>query len=312
MLNEFEIIQRYFNHPTHSDIIQGIGDDAAIWQQGNATLVASVDTLLEGRHFFPNCAPEDVAYKALAVNLSDFAAMGATPRWFTLALTLPKADTVWLEKFSHSLLTLAKQYHVDLIGGDTTKGPLSITIQVMGTVDKDKALLRSGAKIGDDIYVSGTIGDAGLALQYLQKKIALSADIAAILVAKLNRPEPQVALGLALAGHAHAAIDISDGLAQDLGHILQQSGVGAQIHLEQLPLSHHLVQSLTREKAEELALCAGDDYQLCFTVAPDSNVISELSTQYSLTCIGNITAGGLQIFRKGELFTKEWSGWQHF
>ncbi len=315
MLNEFDIIKQYFTQTknTHPEIILGIGDDAAVWQQGNATLVASVDTLIEGKHFLSVCRPEDIAYKALAVNLSDFAAMGATPRWFTLALTLPIAHSDWLEKFSHSLFALAKQYDVVLIGGDTTQGALSITIQLMGTIDKDKMLLRNQAKPGDEIYVSGTLGDAGLALRVLQKKITLPESVALLVLPKLNRPEAQIPLGLALGGVAHAAIDISDGLAQDLGHILQASNVGADIYLDQLPLSESLTQALSRVDAENLALTAGDDYQLCFTLAPNHPIISELAPTHTLTRIGEITQqGGLRIHQKGQLIRPQTLGWQHF
>ncbi|MFA6037361.1 MAG: thiamine-phosphate kinase [Legionellales bacterium] len=298
MLKEFDIIKHYFmrNIADHPEIIQGIGDDAAVWQCENATLVTSVDTLVEGRHFFPDCAPEDVAYKALAVNLSDFAAMGAQPRWFTLALTLPKADAKWLEKFSESLFALAKDYNLALIGGDTTQGPLCVTIQIIGTVDKTKMLLRSGAKVGDLVYVSGILGDAGLALKDRQNKSAQK---------KLNRPQPQVALGLALAGHAHAAIDISDGLAQDLNHILQASGVGARLHLEKLPIS--------AQGEPLLALTAGDDYELCFTIEKNNPIIEQLTANYLLTCIGEIILEpGLRIYQSGQLITPAVLGWQHF
>jgi thiamine-monophosphate kinase len=306
MLNEFDIIKRYFNpkFSGHPEIIQGIGDDAAVWQCEGATLVTSVDTLVVGRHFLEDCAPEDIAYKALAVNLSDFAAMGAKPRWFTLALTLPNANEAWLEKFSKSLFALANEYDVVLIGGDTTKGPLTITIQIIGTVDKHKMLLRSNAEVGDLIYVSRTIGDAGLALKDPKNKAVIS---------KLNRPEPQVELGLALGGNANAAIDISDGLAQDLNHILEASHKGADIYLEKLPLSEHLTKALSRIEAENLALSSGDDYQLCFTIAPNHPIIETLSAKHQLTCIGEITqALGLRIHANGELITPKSLGWQHF
>jgi thiamine-monophosphate kinase len=315
MLNEFDIIKHYFTRDisNHPEVIRGIGDDAAILQCEGATLVTSVDTLLEGRHFLPSCTPEDLAYKALAVNLSDFSAMGARPRWFTLALTLPQADAAWLESFSASLFDLAREYNLALIGGDTTQGPLSVTIQIIGTGDKNNSLLRSGAKVGDKIYVSGTLGDAGLALGYLQKKISLPENIARAVLPQLNRPEPQVALGLALAGHAHAAIDISDGLAQDLNHILKASHVGADIFLEKLPLSESLTKTLPAKDAQLLALSAGDDYQLCFTGAPHNATIAQLTKTYTLTCIGEITQNlGLRIHQNNQLITPSILGWQHF
>ncbi|HLF66357.1 MAG TPA: thiamine-phosphate kinase, partial [Gammaproteobacteria bacterium] len=212
-----------------------------------------------------------------------------------------------------SLFALAKQYDLVLIGGDTTQGTLSITIQLMGTIDKQKMLLRSLAQAGDHIYVSGTLGDAGLALQYLQKKITLPESVARAVLPKLNRPEAQVKLGLALAGAAHAAIDISDGLAQDLGHILLASGVGADIYLDQLPLSKSMTQALSRVDAENLALSAGDDYQLCFTLAPDQPLIIQLTPTFQLTRIGEITdRSGLRIHQNGQLITPQILGWQHF
>ncbi len=316
MLNEFHIINQYFSPhlKDHPEIIQGIGDDAAIWRCDHATMVTSVDTMLEGRHFFPDCNPADLAYKALAVNLSDFAAMGATPRWFTLALTLPKADAAWLRSFSQSLLDFARANHVALIGGDTTKGPLSVTIQVIGTIDPNKMLLRSGAKVGDDIYVSGTIGDAGLALEYLQKKRDLAQSIAPAILQKFNRPEPQLRLGQLLAGHAHAAIDISDGLAQDLQHILTASHVGAEIFVEKFPLSSELKKSINAEEAYHLALTAGDDYQLCFTLnESQKHLIENVFEEFKLTQIGKIVAkSGLRIYQQGEPYTREASGFTHF
>ncbi len=314
MLNEFDIIKHYFtrNSSGHPEIIQGIGDDAAIWQCEGATLVTSVDTMLEGRHFFPDCSPDDLAYKALAVNLSDFAAMGATPRWFTLALTLPKADELWLERFSASLFNLAQEFNLALIGGDTTQGPLSVTIQIIGTINKHKMLLRSGAKAGDQIYVSGTLGDAGLALAYLQKKIMLPDEIAEKVLTQFNRPKPQVALGQALAGYASAAIDISDGLAQDLNHILAASNKGADLYLEKLPLSVSL-KTLPDTQAQMLALTSGDDYQLCFTLAAEDPIIKQLAHINLLTCIGEITTNpGLRIHQQGVSVTLQDLGWQHF
>jgi thiamine-monophosphate kinase len=299
MLNEFDIIQQYFSRDfsNHPEIIRGIGDDAAIFREANATIVASVDTLLVGHHFLPDCLPADIAYKALAVNLSDFAAMGATPRWFTLALTILDANPLWLAPFSDSLFSLAKQYDLVLLGGDTTQGPMSITIQLLGTVNQQQALLRSGAKVGDYIYVSNTIGDAGLALQYLQKKIALTDDVVKHVLPKLHRPQAQVALGKAL----------------DLNHILIASGVGADIYLEKLPLSASLLDSLSRTDAEKLALTAGDDYQLCFTMAPNAPIIAALSKHHQLTHIGEITTEpGLRMYKDAKLLTQQLPGWQHF
>lgn len=318
MINEFSIIKQYFTRENaeHPEIIQGIGDDAAVWQCNDATLVTAVDTLLEGRHFFPNCKPEDLAYKALAVNLSDFAAMGATPRWFTLALTLPveKANDSWLQKFSEGLFGLANEHHLALIGGDTTRGPLSVTIQVFGTIDKNKMLLRSGAGVGDKIYVSNYLGDAAVALHYLENRLALIKTVVQPMMEKLNRPKPQLGLGYALAGHASAAIDISDGLAQDLNHILTASGVGAVIELTKIPVSYEVMCAYDRIEAQQLALIAGDDYQLCFTLpVSQKKCIEAIPEDVLVTCIGEIVEEpGLKIMQAGQLFTGPVAGFMHF
>jgi len=233
---EFDIIRRYFQEKTHrNDIVRiGIGDDAAVLNiQTDTNLVVAVDTLVAGVHFPLNTTPHDIGFKALAVNLSDLAAMGATPCWMTLALTLPQADELWLSEFSKGLFVLADKFHVALGGGDTTQGPLTISIQVGGVVTKDKALLRSGAKPGDVILVTGMLGDAARGLQLLQQQ---DSDIPDEYLAQLNRPSPRIAAGQQLLDVATACIDISDGLYSDLSHITTASGVGAIIELEPLPL----------------------------------------------------------------------------
>jgi thiamine-monophosphate kinase len=286
-MNEFELIRSYFQQPsfpTRADVILGIGDDAALCRvPPQMELAVSVDTLVAGVHFPLDSAPEDIGYKALAVNLSDLAAMAAQPAWFTLALTLPSVDTDWLHGFSMGLSALASDSGIALIGGDTTRGPLSISIQVMGWVAAGQGLRRSGACPGDDIYVTGTLGDAGLGLHSLQQPLMLSAAGLAYVRARLHRPTPRLAWGQALRGVAHSAIDISDGLAADLGHILTQSSCGAELYLDHLPLSpalHHLPKS----HAWTLALGAGDDYELCFTLP------HAVQPSFPCTRVGTITA----------------------
>ncbi len=261
-MNEFDLIEQYFNWQGDDDK-SAIGDDCALLSiEANQQLATSVDTLIEGVHFPPETAAADIAYKALAVNLSDLAAMGATPQYFTLALTLPEFNRHWLEQFSSVLKSLADEYRINLVGGDTTKGKLSITINVTGTVPKGRALLRSAAKVGDVIFVSNTLGDAALAWQQIQQGINPSQP----LLTQFNTPNPQIQLGQALLGVANACIDISDGLEQDLGHILHASKVGASINLSDIPLSQALIAYLKKTNDWCLPLAGGDDYQLCFSV----------------------------------------------
>jgi thiamine-monophosphate kinase len=271
-MNEFELIQNYFNWPLSDPGIElGIGDDAAIFNLDSGyQLVITTDTLSEGVHFFKNDSPEDIAYKSLAVNLSDIAAMGATAKCFTLALTLPKLDEIWLKQFSQSLKQTSKKYNVSLIGGDTTRGPLNITITMMGVVETSKAIKRSGARNGDNIYVSGEIGDAALCL----KKINAGERPHKAELIKLNRPIPRIELGSALKGIANSCIDISDGLEQDLSHIIKASKVGAMVDIQELPLSQSMIKYIESNDDWALPLCGGDDYELCFT-APE-NFYSEI------------------------------------
>ena len=286
--SEFDIIRRHFTdqQSSRADVSLGIGDDAALLQPPSGHLLAtSVDTLIAGVHFPNNTKPDAIAHKALAVNLSDMAAMGAEPAWFTLAITLPDADESWLTEFSKGLFKLASEHNIQLVGGDTTRSParglLSITIQVTGLVPENLALTRSGAVSGDSIYVTGTLGDAGAGLQIKQNIIKPPASVAKLLSNKLDSPIPQVAAGMALRGLASAAIDISDGLSADLGHVLAASGVGADIHIAKLPLSAEF-KSLKLKDAWQLAVSAGDDYELCFTVAEPF----EKEMQYKLMSLG--------------------------
>jgi thiamine-monophosphate kinase len=263
--SEFDLIARYFTHrPRHTAL--GVGDDAALVNvRRGHQLVISTDMLVAGRHFFRGANPRQLGHKALAVNLSDLAAMGATPRWAMLALALPQADTRWVSEFSRGFMALARRFDVDLIGGDTTRGPLNICVQIMGEAPRGKALRRDGARRGDDIWVSGTLGDAALALAALKRRIRLKPAELAQCVARLHAPTPRVGLGLALRGIAHSAIDISDGLLADLGHVLEASGVAAEIELAALPASSVLRRYLDRVAACSALLAGGDDYELCFT-----------------------------------------------
>ena len=275
-MNEFDLIKSYFNWPLSDPSIElGVGDDAALFQiDSDCQLVTSTDTLSEGVHFFKDAHPGDIAYKSLAVNLSDIAAMGAQAKCFTLSLTLPKLDESWLQAFSDSLREASELFNVSLIGGDTTKGPLNITITIMGTVKKSKAIKRSGAKNGDDIYVSGDLGRAALCL----KKINEGSQPSTTELNKLNKPVPRLSLGSALKNIASSCIDISDGLEQDLSHILSASKVGAIIDSHNLPLSDTVKEYIKSTQDWGLPLCGGDDYELCFTSdKSNQSEIKELS-----------------------------------
>lgn len=315
-MNEFDIIKQYFAAKSHQrpDVLVGIGDDAALTTiPANKYLVTTTDSLIVDVHFPRETTPYDIGYKSLAVNLSDLAAMGATPAWVTLALTLPKADPSWLQAFSAGFFSLLNDFNVQLIGGDLTHGPLSITVQAMGFVSAANMMLRKNAKPGDLIFVTGTIGDAGLALQCLQNNIKVNPDDQAFLLQRLNRPTPQVITGEKLLGHAHAAIDISDGLIADLNHILEQSQVGAQVFVDRIPLSSALIHSLSLEAAIELALTAGDDYELCFTLPENQQeILSSLPAQ--TTCIGVITKDpGLTLqYQDGKNYYGARAGYEHF
>lgn len=322
---EFSLIDRYFKRCTRrrNDVVLGIGDDAAVSMIAQGyQLVTAVDTLVEDVHFPAETDPYDIGYKSLAVNLSDLAAMGAEPTWATLALTVPKPDENWLKRFCDGFSTLADRYNVQLIGGDTTRGPLTVSVQAMGLVPQGQALMRSGAQPGDRIFVSGQLGDAALALQLLQSKfprynvMEFSADQHQSLMNKLNRPEPQVELGKALRGIATALIDISDGLAADLGHLLTASGVGATVHFERVPVSSTVKQLQTTIDLQYLVIAGGDDYQFCFTV-PDEKLqnvdIIRRQLNINVTDIGQIDeTPGLRIKNNGTSLTIQRSGYEHF
>ncbi|MCW9024499.1 MAG: thiamine-phosphate kinase [Gammaproteobacteria bacterium] len=319
-VSEFDIIKQYFDrqHPQREGISLGIGDDAAlIKSHAGQTLAISIDTLNEGIHFPVNTSAEDIAYKALVVNLSDMAAMGATPVWFTLALSLPEPSTNWLEAFANSLFEIADKYNVTLVGGDTTRGPLSITIQIAGQLNNEQAMLRSGAHVGDQIYVTGTLGDAALALA-LKNQDASNSNETTYLFSRLNRPIPRVEIGQAINSIASACIDISDGLFADLGHILKLSNVGAQVKLYQLPLSTQ-AQTLLLKHTElyDTVIKGGDDYELCFCIPKDKQAqLETLSSNFecNITHIGEITdSKELQCLdESGNLVSDFIQGFDHF
>lgn len=269
-LSEVALIERYFAAATapREDVRLGVGDDCAILRMPEGRdLAVSIDTLVEGMHFLPGAEPESLGHKALAVNLSDLAAMGAEPAWATLALTLPRAEESWLQAFSRGFGCLAREHRVALVGGDTTRGPLSITVQVHGFLQEGRALRRSGARRGDLIYVTGRLGDAGLAL-LARQGLYVGPGQLSTLAARLDRPVPRVAEGLALGRLASAAIDLSDGLGSDLAHLCRASGVGAVIHVEALPCSEGVADYVRETGDWSLPLSAGDDYELCFTIPP--------------------------------------------
>ena len=312
---EFSLIEKYFDRsPQRSDVDLAVGDDCAILTPPERDQLAlSVDTLVAGVHFFADVCPKRLGHKALAVNLSDLAATGAEPLWCTLAITLPQIDELWLEAFSEGFLALAGKHQIDLVGGDTTQGPLSLTVQVIGKVPRGKALLRSGAQVGDLVYVSGPIGTAGLGLLGRQGHVDMTApsDYDA-----LEMPIPRIELGQRLRGIASACIDISDGLAQDLGHILQRSGVGAEIDCMKVPMSPSVEKYVTQTNNPTFPLTCGDDYELCFTAPPQHKATIQAlfeSLGLSGSCIGHISpSSGLSIKRDGEILALPNTGYEHF
>jgi len=319
-ITEFSLIRKFFYRKlkARKHVSIGIGDDCALTNVPDGQQLAiTVDTLVKGIHFLPSTLPEDLAAKAVAVNLSDLAAMGAEPAWMTLALTIPDTDEEWLSLFNKSLFEYADFYGIQLIGGDTTRGPLTITIQAMGFVPPKAAPLRSGAKAGDVIFVTGSIGDAGLGLSIITgDHKAKNEESAQFLKQRYNKPTPRVALGLAIRKIASSAIDLSDGLAGDLSHILDSSNVGAVIELESIPLSDALLSECDFEQAIHHALSSGDDYELCFTV-PDDKLEKLEKALKSTGCpykqVGRITGGnGITYTQEGDKVDLQLSGYTHF
>lgn len=319
-LAEFDLIDRIRARiAPREDIVLGIGDDAALLRMpAGQQLVVTADTLNEGVHFPVGTAPHDIGWKALAVNLSDLAAMGAHPAWCTLSLSLPHSDAAWLEAFIDGFLSLATQRGIALVGGDTTRGPLSISVTAMGHVAPDRALRRDAARIGDDIWVTGTLGDAAAALALLGNDAAVtSGDVLAALRQRLDRPEPRNAAGIALVGIAHACVDISDGVLADLGHVCTRSVVAAEVELAQLPASDALHSLGTGEALWSWQAGGGDDYELCFTAAQDAREsITALAATLGLrfSRIGRIVEGqGVRVIdAHGQPWQPHRSGYQHF
>ena len=338
-MSEFDLIRRYFTRPAPATLL-GVGDDAALLQvTPGKVLAVSSDMLVCGTHFFADADPYLLGHKALAVNLSDLAAMGAVPRWATLAIALPAADEAWLAQFSAGFFALAGAHGVELVGGDTTRGPLNLCVTIFGEVAAVQALRRSGAQAGDEIWVSGCLGNAALALAHLQGRAALSDAAFAACATALHQPQPRLALGLALCGVANSAIDISDGLLADLGHILDASRLGAEIEFAALPVSAVLRARLTPpslplsgeelgippdkgglrgvELLQRCVLSGGDDYELCFTVsAARHDAVLRISEQLALplTRIGCIVAGHDCIIRDaaGNPINSESGAYDHF
>jgi len=318
-LSEFDLIKHYFTGFGNNKFVQlGIGDDAAITTiPAQCELVTTVDTLVADVHFFSDTAAELIGYKALAVNLSDLAAMAATPTWFTLSIALPEINQPWLDAFSRGLFDLASHHNMALIGGDTVRGPLTITIQACGIVEQGKALRRDGAKVGDGIFVTGTLGDARLALAFLKGERTVNKAHQATICDKLYKPIARVEQGLALKEFASAAIDISDGLAADLSHLLERSHVGAEIVLNDIPVTKALRENADTSERHAMVLSGGDDYELCFTV-PENRQAAMLarmkSDNFETYPIGVITPDkGLRyINANNEATVVKASGYDHF
>ena len=319
MPTEFNIIEKYFTRPSQNTDL-GVGDDAALIQiSAGHQLAVSADMSVAGTHFLESCPAYFVGWKSLAVNISDMAAMGATPKWATLAIALPKIDEGWLAEFSRGFFACADEFGVSLIGGDTTRGPLNISVQIMGEVPTGKALHRDKAKAGDEIWVSGTLGEAALGLAQLQNKLpenTLSDTEKQSCINALQAPQPRVALGLALQAIAHSAIDISDGLLADLGHVLERSNLGANLYWERIP-HVNVSNGIDITQLHRLSLAGGDDYELCFT-APASQHDAILSIgeklNIKLSAIGETTqANGLYVYDKNhQAIELKSAGYEHF
>lgn len=315
-LSEFELIDRYLSRlgARRDDVLLGVGDDAALVRPpAGLELALAADTIVEGVHFPASMSPEDVGHRVLAVNLSDMAAMGAEPAWALLTLTLPRAEPDWLRGFSNGLHALARRHGVQVVGGDTTAGPLTATISIAGFVPAGQALRRSGAQAGDEIWVSGTPGDAAAGLAILRDQLQAPPDVAEALVRRFNQPEPRVALGLVLRGVATACIDVSDGLAGDLGKLCAASGVGAQLDSTLLPRSAAMRAALDPERARRHILAGGDDYELLFTLPPGTDAAAlERAGGVPLARVGTIVAGYGLTIDGADLERDALHGFDHF
>lgn len=317
-MNEFDFIRNYLmRQPRDAGVVLGIGDDAAVLRpRAGFDLHVSKDMLLAGRHFFADVPPDALAHKVLAVNVSDMAAMGAAPRWVLLGAALPELNREWLGAFCDSLFAQAARFGVTLVGGDTTRGELCFSVTVIGEAPSGKALRRDAAQVGDDIWVSGCVGAAAAALQHCLGRLALPDDVFAACEQALLRPEPRVALGQALLGVANAAQDISDGLVQDLGHILRASGVGAELYADNVPVRQDLCALLSDEWRYRCALAGGDDYELLFTAPEnrrDAVLAAAAQSGVPVQRVGRIGGQGLRIFdRHGKSVQLQAGGFDHF
>lgn len=321
-LGEFDLIDRYFRRAqaaaeSRPDVLLGIGDDAALLRIPDADLVAAVDTVVAGRHFLPDCDARSIGHRALAVNLSDMAAMGATPAWATLALTLPAIDEAWLERFSLGFMTLANEHGVALVGGDTTGGPLVVSVQILGHVPHGRALRRGGAQAGDVLMVTGTLGDSGAGLALASGKLMTTERAAAAeLMLRFDYPTPRVQFGLRARDIVHAAMDISDGLAGDLPKLAAASGLAACVDVAKLPLSAAMRAVVPVAQAREWAVAAGDDYELLLAVSPqhaDRLTVAARELNLTLTAIGELRRGnGVTWELDGAPFAAPAEGYDHF
>lgn len=320
-MKEFELIQTYFygRGPKRKDVILGVGDDAALTKvPEDKLLVVATDTMVENVHFYKGTSARAIGHRCLAVNLSDFAAMGAEPAWASVALTLPDSDEEWVKSFADGLFEIAEYYNVQIVGGDTTKGPLAVTVSLKGFVKEDKALLRSGAKTGDWIYVTGNLGDSALKVDVTNNKQILPEPHRSVIENRFLYPSARLAASQVLRHAATSAIDISDGLLQDLGHILWASQVSAVVDVDKLPISSAVAACVDTEKAIELALTGGDDYELLFTLPEhQKNYLDQNAAAMgvNVTCIGQIRggAGGISLVKSGEPYQlPKNAGYQHF
>ena len=317
MIGEFEIIARYFSRRSSDrDVVLGVGDDAAVLAV-DGLMAVTVDTLIPGVHFPDGMAPHLTGYRLMAVNLSDLAAMGARPRWCTLALTLPAPDELWLDGFSRGLYELADRFGVSLVGGNLARGPLNLTLTLMGDLTRSHMLTRGGGHVGDDVYVTGTLGDSSAGITLITERLATAeGSAAAALKERFFRPVPRVGAGLALGPYATAAVDISDGLLADLGHLCQASGCGATLDVERVPLSAELLSLFPPQEALAHALGGGDDYELCFTAPPSRAEDIEAVLEAAGTPvrrIGQLVAGQSVVCRRdGDAYTPAVRGYRHF